>query len=104
MWPAGCLGGSPPSTVHRTGPLRALEQDPFGDDGRTKRALRASIAGSRAEKRAAYVAMRSRIAEARAARGAELDALRARIAANREALAANALAADRTWPFPMATA
>ena len=82
--------------------LRAIEQDPFGDDGRTKRALRASIAGSRAEKRAAYVAMRSRIAEARAARGAELDALRARIAANREALAANALAADRTWPFPMA--
>jgi hypothetical protein len=82
--------------------LRAIEQDPFGDDGRTKRALRASIAGSRADKRAAYVAMRSRIAEARAARGAELDALRARIAANREALAANALAADRTWPFPMA--
>jgi len=82
--------------------LRALEQDPFGDDGRTKGTLRAAIAGSRAERRAAYVAMRRRIVEARAARAAELDAMRARIAANRVALEAHALATDRTWPFPFA--
>ena len=82
--------------------LRALEQDPFGNDGRTKDALRAAIAGSRAEKRAAYVAMRRRIVEARTARAAELDAMRARIAANRVALEAHALATDRTWPFPFA--
>ena len=84
--------------------LRALEQDPFGDDGRTKDALRAAIAGTRAEKRAAYVAMRRAIVEARTARTAELDAMRARIAANREALEAHALATDSTWPFPLTMA
>jgi hypothetical protein len=82
--------------------LRALEQDPFGNDGRTKDALRVAIAGTRAEKRAAYVAMRRQIVDARAARAAELDAMRARIAANRVALEAHALATDRTWPFPFA--
>ncbi len=81
--------------------LRALEQDPFADDGRTKATLRAAITGTRAEKRAAYVSMRRAILEARAARAAELAALRARIAANQEALAAHALATDRTWPFPL---
>lgn len=80
--------------------LRALEQDPFGDDGRTKRALREAITGSRAEKRAAFVAMRRAILDGRATRAAELDALRARINANSEALAAHTLASDRTWPFP----
>lgn len=82
--------------------LRAIEQDPFGDDGATKRALLARIAGSRAERRTAYLALRRRITEARGERAAELDALRARIAANRDAIAANALATDRTWPFPLA--
>ena len=82
--------------------LRALEQDPFGDDGRTKAALRAAIAGTRAEKRAAYVAMRRQIVETRTARATEIDAMRVRIAANREALDAHALATDRTWPFPFA--
>ena len=81
--------------------LRALEQDPFGDDGATKRALLAGIAGSGAEKRTAFVAMRRRIIGARGERAAELEALRARIAANRGAIAAHALATDRTWPFPM---
>ena len=81
--------------------LRALEQDPFGDDGATKRALLASIAGSGAEKRTAFVAMRRRIIGARGERAAELETLRARIAANRGAIAAHALATDRTWPFPM---
>ncbi|MFM7050728.1 MAG: hypothetical protein ACKOYN_01145 [Planctomycetota bacterium] len=80
--------------------LRALEQDPFGDDGRTKRALRAAIAGTRAEKRAAFVSMRRAIERARAERATELNALRARVAANRDASAAHALATDRTWPFP----
>ena len=84
--------------------LRALEQDPFGDAGATKRALLARIAGSSAEKRTAFVAMRRRIVDARAAQSSELDALRARIAANREAIAAHALATDRTWPFPFALA
>ena len=83
--------------------LRALEQDPFGDDGATKRALLARIAGSRAEKRTAFVAMRRRITGARGERAAELESLRTRIAANREALAAHALATDRTWPFALAT-
>ena len=82
--------------------LRALEQDPFGDEGATKRTLLARITGSSAEKRAAFVAMRRRIVEARTARAAETDALRARIDANREAVAAHALATDRTWPFPLA--
>ncbi|MFM7134655.1 MAG: hypothetical protein ACKO0W_10100 [Planctomycetota bacterium] len=82
--------------------LRALEQDPFGDDGRSKRALHAAIVGPRAEKRAAFVAMRRAIERARAERASELDALRARIAANGDALAAHALATDRTWPFPFA--
>ena len=82
--------------------LRALEQDPFNDSGETKRALRAAIAGTRAEKRTAYLAMRRAIVEARAARAAELASMRARIAANRDALAAHALANDRTWPFPFA--
>jgi hypothetical protein len=81
--------------------LRALEQDPFGDAGATKRALLARISGSSAEKRTAFVAMRRRIVEARAGRAAEFDALRARIAANHEAIAAHALATDRTWPFPL---
>jgi hypothetical protein len=81
--------------------LRALEQDPFGDDGATKRALLAHIAGSGAEKRTAFVAMRRRIIGTRVERAAELEALRARIAANRGAIAAHALATDRTWPFPM---
>ena len=81
--------------------LRALEQDPFGDAGATKRALLARISGSSAEKRTAFVAMRRRILDARAAQSSELDALRARIAANREAIAAHALATDRTWPFPL---
>ena len=81
--------------------LRTLEQDPFGDDGRTKRALRGAIAGSRVERRAAYLAMRRAIVEARAGREAEIASLRARIAENREALAAHALAMDRTWPFPL---
>jgi hypothetical protein len=82
--------------------LRALEQDPFGDNGGTKQTLRAAITGSRAEKRAAYTAMRRAIIEARAARDAELAALRARIAANAEARRIHALATDRTWPFPLA--
>jgi hypothetical protein len=82
--------------------LRALEQDPFNDDGATKRALRAAITGTRAEKRVAYVALRRAIVDARAARAPELNSLRARIAANRDALAAHALANDRTWPFPFA--
>jgi hypothetical protein len=38
--------------------------------------------------------------DARASRTGELDVLRQRIAANRDALAAHALATDRTWPFP----
>ncbi len=80
--------------------LRALEQDPFGDAGVTKSALRARIAGTRAEKRAAFVAMRRAIVEARAAHASKLDDLRTRIAANREAIATHALATDRTWPFP----
>lgn len=83
--------------------LRALEQDPFGDDGATKRAHLEAIAGSRTEKRAAFVAMRREIERARAARAAEIDALRARIAANGDALAAHALAVDRGWPFPLST-
>ena len=83
--------------------LRALEQDPFGDGGATKRALLARISGSTEEKRASFVAMRRRIIEARTARSAEIQALRARISANRAAIAANALASDRTWPFPFAT-
>ena len=82
--------------------LRVLEQDPFGDAGATKRALLARITGSRAEKRTAFIAMRRRIVTTRADRAAELDGLRARIAANGEAIAAHALATDRTWPFPMA--
>ncbi len=80
--------------------LRALEQDPFGDDGATKRSLLGAIAGTRAERRGAYLAMRRAIVEARAARAAEIDRMRARVAANRDALAAHALATDRTWPFP----
>ncbi|MEY4118059.1 MAG: hypothetical protein RLZZ116_1387 [Planctomycetota bacterium] len=93
----------PPFDVGATpGALRALEQDPFGDAGATKRALLARITGSRAERRAAFVTMRRRVVEARTTRTAETDALRARIAANREAIAAHALATDRTWPFPMA--
>jgi hypothetical protein len=83
--------------------LRALEQDPFNDGGTAKRALRAAITGSRAEKRAAYVAMRRAIVEARAARASELASMRARIAANRDAIAAHALANDRTWPFPFSS-
>ncbi len=82
--------------------LRVLEQDPFNDNGATKRALRAAITGTRAEKRAAYLAMRRAIVDARAACAPELDSLRTRIAANRDALAAHALANDRTWPFPFA--
>ena len=82
--------------------LRALEQDPFGDEGRTKAALRAAITGSRAAKRAAYIAMRRAIEEARRARAKQLAELRMRIAANHEALEAHALATDRTWPFPFA--
>ncbi|MFZ9881434.1 MAG: hypothetical protein ACO3QC_08545, partial [Phycisphaerales bacterium] len=80
--------------------LRALEQDPFDDEGRTKHALLASIHGSRAGKRTAFVAMRRAILEARAAREPEFHALRARIAANAEARRVHALATDRTWPFP----
>ena len=82
--------------------LRALEQDPFNDDGATKRTLRDAITGTRAEKRAAYLAMRRAIVAARAARAAELASMRTRIAANRDAIAAHALANDRTWPFPFA--
>jgi hypothetical protein len=82
--------------------LRALEQDPFADGGSTKLALRDTISGSRAEKRAAYVRMRRAIEEARRLRAAELAAMRTRIAANRDALEAHALATDRTWPFPLA--
>lgn len=81
---------------------RALEQDPFNDDGATKRALRDAITGTRAEKRTAYLAMRRAIIDARAARATELASLRTRIAANRDAIAAHALANDRTWPFPFA--
>ena len=84
--------------------LRALEQDPFGDEGATKRALLSRITGSSAEKRTAFVAMRRRIVEARTARAVELDSLRTRIAANHAAAAAHALATDRTWPFPLALA
>jgi formylmethanofuran dehydrogenase subunit B len=47
--------------------------------------------------------MRRAIVDARAAHTAELAALRTRIAANRDALAAHALANDRTWPFPLAS-
>ena len=83
--------------------LRALEQDPFNDGGTAKRALRAAIAGTRVEKRSAYLAMRRAIVDARAARAAELASMRARIAANRDAIAAHALANDRTWPFPFAS-
>jgi hypothetical protein len=82
---------------------RALEQDPFNDDGTTKRALRDAITGTRAEKRTAYLAMRRAIIDARAARATELASLRTRIAANRDAIAAHALANDRTWPFPFAS-
>ena len=82
--------------------LRVLEQDPFNDDGATKRTLRDAITGTRAEKRAAYLAMRRAIVAARAARAAELASMRTRIAANRDAIAAHALANDRTWPFPFA--
>jgi hypothetical protein len=87
--------------------LRALEQDPFGDareprsPGATKRALLASIAGSKSSRRAAYVAMRREIESARTEHARELAELRARVDANREASRAAALAADRTWPFPM---
>ena len=83
--------------------LRALEQDPFDDEGATKRALLAEIRGNHAAKRSAFVAMRRKIVEARAARAAELNALRARIASNSEARRVHALATDRTWPFPLAT-
>jgi hypothetical protein len=83
--------------------LRALEQDPFGDAGATKRALLDAIRGTPAAKRAAFVTMRKRIIEARAARAAEIDALRTRIASNAEARRAHALATDRTWPFPLVT-
>jgi hypothetical protein len=82
--------------------LRVLEQDPFNDDGATKRTLRDAITGTRAEKRSAYLAMRRAIVAARAARAAELASMRTRIAANRDAIAAHALANDRTWPFPFA--
>jgi hypothetical protein len=82
--------------------LRVLEQDPFNDDGAAKRTLRGAITGTRAEKRSAYLAMRRAIVAARAARATELTSLRARIAANRDAIAAHALANDRTWPFPFA--
>jgi hypothetical protein len=87
--------------------LRALEQDPFGDApgpsaaGATKRALLANITGPKASRRAAYVAMRREIESARSSHAAEIAALRARVDANREASRAAALAADRTWPFPM---
>ena len=46
--------------------------------------------------------MRRAITDARAGRAAELETLRARIAANAEARRIHALAADRTWPFPLA--
>jgi hypothetical protein len=82
--------------------LRALEQDPFDDDGRTKRALLDSIRGEHAAKRAAFVAMRRKIIETRSARAEEIASLRARISANAEARRVHALAADRTWPFPLA--
>ena len=82
--------------------LRALEQDPFDDDGAAKRTLRGAITGTRAEKLSAYLAMRRAIVAARAARAAELASMRTRIAANRDAIAAHALANDRTWPFPFA--
>jgi hypothetical protein len=82
--------------------LRALEQDPFGDDGAIKRALLAEIRGDHAAKRSAFIAMRRKIIDARTARAAELDRLRARIATNSEARRAHALATDRTWPFPLA--
>jgi hypothetical protein len=82
--------------------LRALEQDPFGDAGATKRALLGAIRGTPAAMRAAFVTMRKRIVEARAARAAEIDALRTRIASNAEARRVHALATDRTWPFPLA--
>ena len=81
--------------------LRALEQDPFGDDGATKRALLGEIHGNHAAKRSAFVAMRRKIVEARAVRAAELNDLRTRIAANAEARRVHALATDRTWPFPL---
>ncbi|MDI9402682.1 MAG: hypothetical protein QM516_02315 [Limnohabitans sp.] len=80
--------------------LRVLEQDPFGDDGRTKAALRAKITGTHAEKRAAFITMRRQIVEARATRAHEISELRARVSANRDANAAHTLAMDRTWPFP----
>ena len=40
--------------------------------------------------------------KARSLSGAYADWLRARIAANAEARRVHALAADRTWPFPLA--
>jgi hypothetical protein len=83
--------------------LRALEQDPFGDGGATKRALLDAIEGDRAAKRAAFVEMRRRIATARFTRAAELEALRARVSSNAEARRVHALATDRTWPFPLTT-
>jgi hypothetical protein len=82
--------------------LRALEQDPFGDAGATKRALLGGICGNHAAKRSAFVAMRRKIIDARSARADEIASLRVRIEANRDALASHALATDRTWPFPFA--
>ena len=82
--------------------LRALEQDPFGDAGATKNALRARIVGasSKSERRAAYVAMRRAIELARDEHAATLQQLRDRVDANRDALRQHELAIDRTWPFP----
>jgi hypothetical protein len=46
--------------------------------------------------------MRRKIIETRSARAEEIASLRARISANAEARRVHALAADRTWPFPLA--
>ncbi len=81
--------------------LRTLEQDPFADAGKTKRALLATITGTRAEKRVAFVAMHDAMRRAREERAEEFASLRARIGQNSAARRTHALITDRTWPFPL---
>ncbi len=81
--------------------LRALEHDPFGDHGASKRALLANICGTRAQKRIAYLAMQRALEQSHMQHAASLTAMRERVSANAHARAAHELAFDRTWPFPM---
>lgn len=81
--------------------LRALEHDPFGDNGASKRALLANICGTRAQKRTAYLAMQRALEQSRAQHAMQLTAMRLSVQANAHARAVHELAFDRTWPFPM---